>query len=173
MEKDRDNEYTCHVPIFHHVVLMAAEMDERIIIAHRHRKHEMGRYRENASCDADRHHIFLIDEVEDVFQSRKSHTHTDGIYHTVEIFIEMAVAPQHKPEHKQLCRLLWNGSVDEGVGNSSSHAELKLEIELKENEHRDDGRKHTGSDRLENLRPRLMLVSVDEVDEQNQNDDWK
>ena len=61
MEKDWDDEDTCHVPIFHHVVLMAAEMDERIIIAHRHRKHEMSRYRENASCDADRHHIFLID----------------------------------------------------------------------------------------------------------------
>ena len=85
----------------------------------------------------------------------------------------MAVAPQHKPEHEQLCRLLRNGCVDESISYGSSHPELKLEIELIENEHCDDSRKHAGSDRLENLRPRLMLVSVDEVDEQNQDDDWK
>ena len=68
------------------------------------------------SCYADAYpRLVVVEKIENILDSGKSHTYTYGIYDAVEVLVEVWVVSQQQPQHHQLCHLFWYSSHKEGI----------------------------------------------------------
>lgn len=100
------------------------EMVEAVVIAHKDSKKEVSRDGEERPHDAGADPgtvVNSLEEIEDILESGKTHTDTNGIDDTVEVFVKEGVLSQQQPEQDELCRLFGDGcqgeSIDKGTGD--------------------------------------------------------
>ena len=166
----KENRYTDDAELIEPRLILrcvALIVDERIIIAHRHGKEEVGGNRQQSASYSYLHPVGVLNEIDNILQSCKAETDTDSIDDTVEIFVIVFVVAQQQPEHQQLASFLRDSRVDKCIPQRPCHR-IGVERDVEHHQKSDDNQRRQGSQThtLKYLAPRLMLISVHEIDEQ-------